>query len=245
MSIIDNLLILVEDSKKISLDDVCKKMSKNKRQIIGSALGRLAAKGYIDKSIANKITTFKINSRGHNYIDTILDNIVYLHNNEDQNKTNSEWHIVIFNIPEKKRKLRDELRRTLSSLGFGRLHDSTWFSQIDRRSQIQKIANQLGIMDNIIFIQSKKFSSEDHKKLLDKLIWDWKILDKNVALFIDNAEQFLKSKNKLSYQAKALVFEFARIAKSDPKIAFRYYPENYKITKALKLYTKVRPFCYN
>ena len=37
-----------------------------------------------------------------------------------------KWRVLIFDIPEKKRNLRDRVRETLSAIGFVRLQDSVW-----------------------------------------------------------------------------------------------------------------------
>ncbi len=41
-------------------------------------------------------------------------------------KWDGRWRVLIFDIPETKRPLRDKIRRTLFSLGFLRLQDSVW-----------------------------------------------------------------------------------------------------------------------
>ena len=41
-------------------------------------------------------------------------------------KWDGRWRMLIFDIPETKRPLRDKVRRTLFSIGFSRLQDSVW-----------------------------------------------------------------------------------------------------------------------
>lgn len=41
------------------------------------------------------------------------------------------WHLVIFDIPENRRRERDALRRRLVKMGFGRLQDSIYLSAFD------------------------------------------------------------------------------------------------------------------
>ncbi len=41
-------------------------------------------------------------------------------------KWDGRWRVLIFDIPETRRPLRDKVRRTLSSIGFLRLQDSVW-----------------------------------------------------------------------------------------------------------------------
>ena len=41
-------------------------------------------------------------------------------------KWDGKWRVLIFDIPESKRPLRDKIRRTLFGIGFVRLQDSVW-----------------------------------------------------------------------------------------------------------------------
>lgn len=43
-----------------------------------------------------------------------------------------EWHVVIYEVPESERGVREQLRKQLSWLGFGPLAASTWLSPHDR-----------------------------------------------------------------------------------------------------------------
>lgn len=48
-----------------------------------------------------------------------------------------QWHMVIYQVPETDRPLREQLRRRLSWLGFGPLSPSVWVSPHDRASQVR------------------------------------------------------------------------------------------------------------
>lgn len=47
-----------------------------------------------------------------------------------------QWHMVIYQVPETERTLREQLRRRLAWLGFGPLSPSVWLSPHDRRQQV-------------------------------------------------------------------------------------------------------------
>ncbi len=240
MSIIDDLLILVEDSKKITLDIVCRKMKGYRRQTISSGLGRLSAKDLINKQNIDKQNCFIISKNGREIIDRELDNIKYI----NQKNYPLNWFIVIFNIPEKLRKYRDELRRQLINHGFGRLHDSVWFSKQNQKQSIQKIINDFNLSSNVVFLETKEFNRDENKKMIEKLNWNWKDINKKYKIFISNVNRYLDFKNKETYRAKQLVYELAKIIKSDPKLPDYLYNKDYKKEKAIKLYKKIRPYCY-
>ena len=48
-----------------------------------------------------------------------------------------QWHMVIYQVPETERALRERLRRRLAWLGFGPLSPSVWLSPHDRGQQVK------------------------------------------------------------------------------------------------------------
>jgi phenylacetic acid degradation operon negative regulatory protein len=48
-----------------------------------------------------------------------------------------QWHMVIYQVPEAERALREQLRRRLAWLGFGPLSPSVWLSPHDRAGQVR------------------------------------------------------------------------------------------------------------
>lgn len=48
-----------------------------------------------------------------------------------------QWHMVIYQVPETERALREQLRRRLAWLGFGPLSSSVWVSPHDRGPQVR------------------------------------------------------------------------------------------------------------
>ena len=241
MSIIDDMLILVEDEKKIYLQDAFIKMGKFKKQTISSSLGRLSAKGLINKNTQDKKIYYKINQSGTNFIDRQLEYLKYL----DIKSYPENWNMIIFNIPEKQRKHRDELRRQLVGHGFGRLHDSLWFSKFDLTKQISEILGEMQIQKNVLFVKTDKLNNIENKDIINRLYWDWDKIEKNYNQFCKISEKFLDSNNKERFTAKQIVYQLSKIIKSDPKIDIGYFPKNIKKNNAIMLYKKIRPYCYN
>ncbi len=46
--------------------------------------------------------------------------------NKDRNKWDGKWRIIFFDVPEKKRRYRDELRSMLKTIGFKEFQKSIW-----------------------------------------------------------------------------------------------------------------------
>ena len=65
-----------------------------------------------------------------------------------------KWRIVIFDIPETKRKVRDALRSKLKKFGFLELQKSIFIYPFSCRDEINFVINFWGISDNVYYLES-------------------------------------------------------------------------------------------
>lgn len=63
-----------------------------------------------------------------------------------------KWRILIFDIPEKKRLIRDKVRLTLSSIGFKRLQHSVWVYPYDCEDLITLIKTDFKIGKDLLYL---------------------------------------------------------------------------------------------
>ena len=69
-------------------------------------------------------------------------------------KWDGKWRLIIWDIPEKKKKVRDRLRFKLKYLGFTKLQDSVWFSKKNCTKELKDYIRRIGISDWVIVIES-------------------------------------------------------------------------------------------
>lgn len=62
-------------------------------------------------------------------------------------KTDGKWRLIIFDVPEQRKRDREALRRKLFELGFVRLQDSVFASPYPCKDEIDFLANYLNISD--------------------------------------------------------------------------------------------------
>jgi phenylacetic acid degradation operon negative regulatory protein len=60
-----------------------------------------------------------------------------------QEQTEGMWTLLSYSIPEELRAERDRLRKRLTFLGFGSIHDAFWFTPRDRVDVVLKILDEL------------------------------------------------------------------------------------------------------
>ncbi len=69
-------------------------------------------------------------------------------------KWDGKWRIVIWDIPEKRRKARDLLRHQLKMLGFKKLQNSIWASKKDCAQLLKDYIRKVGIEDWVKVLES-------------------------------------------------------------------------------------------
>lgn len=71
-----------------------------------------------------------------------------------QEKWDGKWRIVIFDIPEKRRVVRDLLRSRLKIWGFTPWQQSVWVSKKNCTNELRQFIKSIGIKDWVMVIES-------------------------------------------------------------------------------------------
>ena len=75
----------------------------------------------------------------------------------------NKWRLIIFDIAEKHRKRRDDIRRTLVGLGFFRLQDSVWVHPYDCEEVLELLRTKHHVRHEALFVQADSITN--HKLL--------------------------------------------------------------------------------
>ena len=63
-----------------------------------------------------------------------------------------KWRVIIFDIPEKKKGIREQIRNLFRSAGFSRLQDSVWVYPYDCEDIIGLLKTDYGVGKNILYM---------------------------------------------------------------------------------------------
>jgi DNA-binding transcriptional regulator PaaX len=80
-----------------------------------------------------------------------------------------KWHIIIFDISEKKRIIREKLRKSLVTVGFVRLQNSVWVFPYDCSEFISLLKADFKIGREILYMTVDQVESDGHLKKHFKL----------------------------------------------------------------------------
>ena len=76
-----------------------------------------------------------------------------------------KWRIVIFDIPERKKVVRDEIREILTAAGFRRLQDSVWVCPYDCEGIIGLLKTDYGIGKEMLYIIADQIESDKYLRM--------------------------------------------------------------------------------
>ena len=232
MTPLQEIFILLEDEKKVPLWRLAR-WGKKMRGV----LAKLKNYGWVEKKALDGETYYIITKKGEREIDRILRNL------RETGKWDGRWRLVIFNLPEKQRDLRDRIRRALNRLGMGILQPSVWISPKDIKNEVEEIRQRLHLENSLKFFEVGRNRSLD-KTIIEKS-WNLPDLDDDYKKFIFDSSRVLKAIDKdpnAKYTAKKMIFIFSLILQKDPILPWEFRENEPLRKKAHELYLKLRTY---
>ncbi|HEY4528258.1 MAG TPA: hypothetical protein VJJ48_00320 [Candidatus Paceibacterota bacterium] len=77
-------------------------------------------------------------------------------------KWDKKWRVIISDIPEKKKKVRDQISRLFISAGLVRLQDSVWVYPYDCEDIIGLLKTDFGVGKNILYLIVDEIENDKH-----------------------------------------------------------------------------------
>jgi len=148
-----------------------------------------------------------------------------------------KWFLVTFNIPEKRRALRNRLREQLKGLGFGRLHSNLWISPYNLKTECGRIIKELGLEEYVSMFMTDYMGKDDRD--LAFRTWELnrlsRIYEKFLISYRKKIQDFkgkkFKDENEAAMEALLRILEFkqdvAEIAEMDPMLPKELLPEDW------------------
>lgn len=120
-----------------------------KKAALSQALKRLREKGYIEKvpdSRDESKIIFKLTNLGKEFL--------LLTKSDAEIEWDGKWRVVVFDIPESKRTIRNILRSRLKLWNFTPWQQSVWASKKNITNKLRGLIKELGIEDWVLVIES-------------------------------------------------------------------------------------------
>lgn len=123
-----------------------------KKSAVSKAIARLKEKGFVEKDKTDVGSVIlKLTDEGKTALMLTSDEVDW----------DGKWRIVIFDIPEQKRVIRNLFRRNLKKWGFKPLQKSVWISKKKIMDKLISYIKDLGIEKWVMVFESEKYGPVD------------------------------------------------------------------------------------
>lgn len=170
-------------------------------------ISALLKDGLIEKTETDN--AYKITSKGFNELCLEFSSFRYLKENWD-----GKWRIISYEIPEKKREIRDRLRREMQGWGLGPWHRSFWLTP---HPVIETLKELVAQKEEEKYIQAFEGAPVygDRDILIEK-VWNKSGLDRSYRELFKKWHEILSSGDEKSGKFKKVVSEYVTILRQDP-----------------------------
>ncbi len=125
-----------------------------------TALGRLVAQRYVEFEKRNGKSYARITEAGRRKLAFTLEKEkLDLHK---KRRWDGRWRVIIFDVPERRRKTRDRLRLMMQELGFVRLQDSVWVFPYDCEEFISLLKVKLKVGSAVLYMVVEEIENDKH-----------------------------------------------------------------------------------
>ncbi len=129
----------------------------NPKYQVNKAISRLKEKDLIEFHNKNNKIFLRLTNKGES---ELLKYQLQELQIKKPNKWDEKWRIVIFDIKEYKRRVRDELRQTLETFGFLKLQNSVWVHPYECEEIIIMLKSHFHIGKDVLYIIAEKIEND-------------------------------------------------------------------------------------
>lgn len=203
-----------------------------KRQNYYQTVRRTLQTGYIEKVVKDGTPFLRLTTKGKK---KIYRDFSFL--SLQKRDWNGRWCLVIFDIEEKEKEIRDSLRYKLKELGFGQLQRSVYINPYDLLEDMVEFLSSHGILGRAYVLESKHRLMGDARKLASKA-WKLKGLNKEYEVLFEKTKSLLAEKKfDELVQVKE---EYLQLLTKDPFLPSQLLPLVWHGAKLHKLFRQIK-----
>ena len=147
---------------------------------VRSAISRLKAKGTLRAVSVGQVAAYELTQSLRATFREGDDRIFA----ERLPQYDSEWVLALFSVPESQRKLRHQLRKVLTNLGFGTVAAGVWIANARFMGQAQARLNEQGLVEYVQFFRGDYFFEGDIREQVAQW-WDLDSIEDLITEFLD------------------------------------------------------------
>ncbi len=188
-------------------------------QAVRSTASRMARKRWLKASRQGRNSYYSMTPRMADVLNKGSQRIYY----PPQVNWDRHWYLVTYSFTGEQDRVRHELCKQLTWLGFGWLGNSTWISPHDRCEGLQAILDTLQARQHVDYFRAEILLAAEDGTLAERC-WDLKSLNRGYQDFIDLYRPQFERDQKIADGAGALTSQHAFRQRFWLIHEYRYFP---------------------
>jgi len=149
-----------------------------------------------------------------------------------------QWRVISYEIPEKKREIRDRLRREMQGWGLGPWHRSFWLTPHPVIDQLRKITDGREENKYIQAFESKHVFGD--RELLIEKVWVKSELDKKYRELFKRWHDILSTNLDKPSKFQKVIGEYVTILRQDPGLPSELLGEKWIGREAFDIFKEIK-----
>ncbi len=155
------------------------------------------------------------------------------------------WHLVVYSLPERRRRLRNEFRKKLTWFGFGSLAPGTWISPHDRRPELAGVQADLEIESFVTMFAAETAADQvivERCWDIGRLADDYRRFTRRFTPLLEaaRADPYAESPETCFVRRFHLTYNFQTFPLSDPNLPAELLPADWIGYEARHLFHELR-----
>lgn len=200
-------------------------------QAVRAAVSRMNKQGWIQSERQENNSFYSLTERGKVRMEEASRRIY----KEPVPSWDGKWWLLLYNIPETKRHLRDALREELVWSGFGPLSNSCWITPNNLEKEITVLGKKYDVEEYVTYFHAEYKGMQENFDVVTKC-WDLTDINEKYSQFIERySQKYIIDKNKISknemsdsscFVEKALlVHQYRKFLFIDPSLPSELLPD--------------------
>lgn len=212
-------LIAGVDFSSVNLDEKVQKIfDLSLNQKTRGTLSGLMKEGLIEKN--KEENQYKLTDKGFTSLSLEFPFFRFL-----KDKWDGKWRVISYEIPEKKREIRDRLRREMQGWGLGPWHRSFWLTPHPIIETLKDLISQKEEEKYIQAFEADHIFGE--REILIEKVWAKTNLDKAYRELFKKWHDILSGKDEKIDKFQKVVLEYISLLKIDPGLPKELLGENW------------------
>lgn len=203
-----------------------------KKKSVYNAVYEMLKTGYLEKIIKNGKPYLRITNRGQQAWQRDFSFLAMRDTPWD-----GKWRLVIFDLPEDKKSIRESLRRKLYKLGFGQLQKSIYINPFDFVQDMAEFLENKHLLGYAFVLTAKHELMGNAQKLANR-VWKLEKINREYKKILKELKRLktINNEQKREVLLRRLFFDLSDLLVRDPILPKELLPDDWlgdKVRKGL------------